>query len=202
LKAAAAAFNVTNGARVARWDVSNNTRHYYFSDHLGTLSVAANSSGVLENDSDYYPYGGERVILQNLANEHYKFTGKERDPESALDYFGARHYASTMGRFMTPDPLMASATVYDPQTWNRYAYALNNPLKYIDPTGMIEENAADCAKDKQCVTVKVNVIYDQKANLTDKQKGHFQQAVVAGGEGRIRRRTHSLGCELHSGRIR
>jgi hypothetical protein len=83
-----------------------------------------------------------------------------------------------MGRFMSPDPLMASATVYDPQTWNRYTYALNNPLKYTDPTGMKEENAADCQKDKQCVTVKVNVIYDKNANLTDKQKDKFNQQLL------------------------
>jgi hypothetical protein len=79
---------------------------------------------------------------------------------------------------MSPDPLMASATVYDPQTWNRYTYVLNNPLKYTDPTGMKEESAAACLTDAQCVTVKVNVIYDQKANLTDKQKDKFNQQLL------------------------
>src|SRR5271170_5868898 len=108
----------------------------------------------------------------------YKFTGKERDSESGLDNFGARYDASTMGRFMTPDPLMASATVRNPQTWNRYAYALNNPLRYVDPTGMIEESAADCQKDNKCATVKVNVIYDQGANLTDKQKDTFNKQLL------------------------
>ena len=108
----------------------------------------------------------------------HKFTGKERDGESGLDNFGARYDSSFIGRFMSPDPLMASATVRDPQTWNRYTYALNNPLKYVDPTGMTEENAADCQKDKKCVTVKVNVIYDQKANLTDKQKEAFNKQLL------------------------
>jgi RHS repeat-associated protein len=110
------------------------------------------------------------------------FTGKERDAESGLDNFGARYDASSVGRFMTPDPLMASAKVWDPQTWNRYAYALNNPLKYVDPTGMNEVTADQCAKDKNCVTVKVNVIYDKNANdgkgLTDKQKADFEKGQL------------------------
>lgn len=83
---------------------------------------------------------------------------------------------------MSPDPLMASATIYNPETWNRYAYALNNPLKYVDPTGMKEVTAAQCAQDDHCVTVKVNVIYDQNSNngkgLTDKQKADFQKGQL------------------------
>jgi RHS repeat-associated protein len=164
------------GKRIARRDSSNNVI-YYFADHLGTARIVANSSGTPVDDSDFYPFGGERVYL-NSSPQNYKFTAKERDSESGLDDFGARYDSSSMGRFMSPDPLMASATVYDPQTWNRYSYALNNPLKYIDPTGMKEENAADCKKDTQCVTVKVNVIYDQSANLTDKQKDKFNQQLL------------------------
>ena len=65
----------------------------------------------------------------------YKFTGKERDAESGLDYFGARHYASAMGRFMTADPTRLSQFNDDPQTWNMYSYAHNNPLEYVDRNG-------------------------------------------------------------------
>jgi RHS repeat-associated protein len=67
----------------------------------------------------------------------YKFTGKERDTESGLDYFGARYYGSNMGRFMSPDPSgLYYADPTNPQSLNLYSYALNNPLKNIDPTGM------------------------------------------------------------------
>ncbi len=64
-------------------------------------------------------------------------TAKERDTESGNDYFDARYYASSMGRFLSPDPQGNSyADFSNPQSWNMYAYVLNNPLKYTDPTGM------------------------------------------------------------------
>jgi len=68
---------------------------------------------------------------------NYPFlTQKERDNETGLDYFGERYYASTMGRFTTVDPLMASATTHDPQSFNRYTFVLNNPLRNVDPDGL------------------------------------------------------------------
>ena len=114
--------------------------HYYFADHLGTLSEEASATGTIENDSDYYPYGGERVIKQNVANEHYKFGGKEWDSESGLDEFGARYYGSTIGRFMTPDwaakPTDVPYAHYgNPQSLNLYSYVQNNPTTVGDPDG-------------------------------------------------------------------
>ena len=62
--------------------------------------------------------------------------GKERDSESGLDEFGARYYASSMGRFMTSDPIgIMKQKFADPQQWNMYAYARNNPLSAIDVSG-------------------------------------------------------------------
>jgi RHS repeat-associated protein len=97
-------------------------------------------------------------------------TGKERDTETGEangnDYFGVRYFGSSMGRFLSPDPLMASAMVWDPQTWNRYTYGRNNPLRMIDPTGLAEVTADQCAKDKHCVTVNVNnVVWDKNSHL-------------------------------------
>lgn len=67
-----------------------------------------------------------------------QFTGKERDAETGLDHFGARYLSSAQGRFTSPDPLMNSGRPNIPQSWNRYSYVLNNPLRFTDPTGLFE----------------------------------------------------------------
>jgi len=69
-----------------------------------------------------------------------QFTSQERDTETGLDYFGARSYASTQGRFTSVDPLMASGLAVDPQSWNRYAYVSNNPLRYVDDQGLVKRD--------------------------------------------------------------
>src|SRR5712664_2001863 len=113
------------GERVARRDLVTPTGvFYYFSDHLKTASVITDSTGVIKSESDYYPWGGELQFTNNDSN-HYKFTGKERDAESGLDYFGARYYPNGLGRFITPDwAAKATAVPYadftDPQSLNLY----------------------------------------------------------------------------------
>lgn len=64
-----------------------------------------------------------------------RFTGKERDSETGLDYFGARYMSSAQGRFTSVDPAFESADAANPQGWNRYAYTFNNPLRYVDRNG-------------------------------------------------------------------
>ena len=67
--------------------------------------------------------------------------------KTGLDYFGARYMSSPLGRFMSPDPLMASARASDPQSWNRYVYARNNPLRYNDPLGLFASPSYYCDDD-------------------------------------------------------
>ncbi len=127
-----------HGQRIARRDPSSNV-FYNFADHLGTArSIAEVPSGQTTAtkcyDADLYPFGGERWYT-DTCDSHYKFTGKERDPESGLDNFGARYNSSSLGRFMSPDEIFADQHSADPQTWNLYSYTRNNPLKLIDPTG-------------------------------------------------------------------
>jgi len=65
-----------------------------------------------------------------------RFTSKERDAETGLDYFGARYFSGAQGRFTSPDPITGTALhVINPQRWNMYAYVLNNPLAFVDPDG-------------------------------------------------------------------
>ena len=80
---------------------------------------------------------GFAVCATNARFPQYRFTGKERDTESGNDYFGARYYASSMGRWLSPDQLnLTDARILNPaNTLNKYAYGANNPLGVIDPDG-------------------------------------------------------------------
>jgi len=124
--------------RVARRDVSSNSVHYYFSDHLGSHAVVENATGSsCEQDIDYFPYGNVAHDYCPAVSRHYRFTGKERDAESGLDNFGKRYNASSLGRFMQTDPIWVKADrMLDPQRLNLYSYVRNNPLKLTDPSGM------------------------------------------------------------------
>ena len=76
--------------------------------------------------------GDSEVVLNFTTPDYF---GKERDAESGLDYFGARYYGSSMGRWMSPDPSMESEILELPQTWNRYSYVYNRPTYATDPDG-------------------------------------------------------------------
>jgi RHS repeat-associated protein len=128
------------GKRVARVDTSNPTHPvYYISDHLGSTTVLANDDGTPKGETMYYPYGGVRWSNVTDTN-HYKYTGKERDAETGLDYFGARYYGSNMGRWLSPDwAANAVAVPYanfgNPQSLNLYSYVRNSPMSLADLDG-------------------------------------------------------------------
>jgi RHS repeat-associated protein len=103
----------------ARRDASGNV-YYYFQDQIGTSRLMATSGATVCYDADYTPFGQE-LAYTTTCSQNYKFTGKERDTETGNDNFGARYYPNNLGRFLTPDPLMASGRASNPQTWNRYA---------------------------------------------------------------------------------
>jgi RHS repeat-associated protein len=95
-----------------------------------------------------------------------KFTLKERDNETGLDFFGARYYASMQGRFTSPDDFLNDTHPRDPQSWNLYAYVRNNPLRFIDPDGTIKKD-----KDGNIIFEKTGegtVTFMDKQPLLDK----------------------------------
>ncbi len=107
---------------------------YYHTDAIGNVRAITDASGNVIERHDYQPYGEE--WLPQGGTQPLRFTGKERDVETGLDYFGARYYGSKIGRFTTTDPVYTwQENLVDPQRWNRYAYARNNPLRYTDPDG-------------------------------------------------------------------
>lgn len=110
---------------------------YRMVDHLGTAVGTLSSTGTVLSLTDYAPFG---QVFAGGSTDPYKFTGKERDQESGNDYFGARYYASSMGRFMSPDWSSSSqavpyANLENPQSLNLYAYVGNNPLGRVDANG-------------------------------------------------------------------
>jgi RHS repeat-associated protein len=113
--------------------------HFHLDDWLGTRRVQTNYAGVVEQNCTSNPFGDAPPCVG--ATEHF-FTGKERDTESGLDYFGARYYASSMGRWMSPDwaekpEAVPYSSLDNPQTLNLYGYVNNNPITKRDPDGHV-----------------------------------------------------------------
>ena len=127
------------GKRVALRTVSSGTITYYAEDFLGTSRVILTSTGTVCYDADFYPFGGERAYT-NTCSQNYKFEGKERDTETNNDDFGARYYASTIGRWLSPDwsstaVAVPYANLNNPQTLNLYAMVHDNPETFADLDG-------------------------------------------------------------------
>lgn len=118
---------------IAKIDTKNR-KFFYHPDHLGSTTLVTNESGAVVEDLLYLPYG---EVLFGDEISRYGYTGQENDLESGFMDYGARQYNPQFGRFLQPDPIITD--VYNPQNLNRYAYVLNNPYKYVDPTGMIVE---------------------------------------------------------------
>jgi RHS repeat-associated protein len=115
-------------------------------DHPGTVRVKSKASGraIAGTRLHYHPFGEQTGA--NTDPVQYEFTGKERDDDTKLDYFGARYFSAAQGRFTTPDPFkpvdeLAGPGPDDyfsnPQYWNEYAYSLNDPLKCEDSDGYL-----------------------------------------------------------------
>jgi RHS repeat-associated protein len=107
------------------------------------VRAVTDTTGTVVRTHDYHPFG-EGVGVAT-GTDPVRFTGKPRDAETGLDYFGARYYAQGTGRFTTVDPVYTwNDNLSDPQLWNRYIYAKNNPSRFIDPDGRCVYPGADC----------------------------------------------------------
>ena len=112
--------------------LSDKKYHYYLQDHQGNNRVVVDQTGQKEEVNHYYPFGGTFASAENSI-QPYKYNGKELDRKGGLDWYdyGARMYDAALGRWHVVDPL--SEKYY---SVNPYVYCANNPIKYIDPTGM------------------------------------------------------------------
>jgi RHS repeat-associated protein len=115
---------------------------YLTADHLGSVRLITSATGAVIRRHDYRPFGEDLGAINGRSAKYsdqknvQRFTGKERDAETGLDYFESRYFSSAQGRFTSPDVMLGKPEwLVDPQRWNRYAYVRNNPLRYIDPNG-------------------------------------------------------------------
>jgi RHS repeat-associated protein len=114
------------------------TTYFIHADWLGTERARTTATGAAYETCTSLPFG-DWLSCTGGDPSPMHFTGKEHDAESGLDNFGARYNASSMGRFMSPDPKNPSPRhIASPQKWNKYGYVLNNPLAFIDPDGLEE----------------------------------------------------------------
>jgi RHS repeat-associated protein len=128
------------------------TTCYLSYDYLGSPRMVTDQSANIIARHDYAPFGqeipsgvGVRTSVWGPSdNVNQKFTAQERDAETNLDFFQARYLSSGLGRFMSPDPGNAGADATNPQSWNGYAYVLNNPLTMTDPSGMDPGDGDGC----------------------------------------------------------
>ena len=146
---------------------STSGTQYLTPDHLGSTRLVTNSAGAVVQCYDYLPFGeeigngtagrsascfgnGSYPVAGGAANT--EFTGQARDAESGLDFFLARYMSAAQGRFMSPDPLGAFvADPGNPQSWNMYSYVGNNPLVFVDPSGMFQDCPGGTVVNNQCV---------------------------------------------------
>jgi RHS repeat-associated protein len=117
---------------------------------MGSTRLVMDGTAVERHD--FEPYGAELsggwrtpALGYGSATLRQRFTGQERDDDTTLDYFLARYYSGTQGRFGSPDPGNAGANAGDPQSWNGYAYVSGNPLTYTDPSGLQAGGGGDMA---------------------------------------------------------
>jgi RHS repeat-associated protein len=176
------------GALIATYDPSPDTPNqplslFRLTDWLGAMRVTTDSTGVAQGTCMGLPYG-DGMICYNPPDPRY-FTGKERDSESGNDYFGARYYASAMGRFLSPDWAakivpVPYAKLNNPQSLNLYAYVGNNPLSRRDPDGHYMCTGNQCDQLSKALAAAQNAI--DSGQLSKAQVGALKNIISFYGE--------------------
>jgi len=125
---------VLDGASAtATFHVCSGSTEYYAHDVLSNARLVISSSGARLNILAYRPFG--QLAWNSGSEPEYSYTGEYHEASSNLYYLNSRWYDPTTGRFISPDDRLGRLSM--PQDQNRYAYVMNNPMKYTDPTGHI-----------------------------------------------------------------
>jgi RHS repeat-associated protein len=139
----------------------NTQTHYQLNSHLQSNTLELGGKAQTLSYEHYYPYGGTAIIAgkdkTQAQQKRYRYTGKERDDNSGLCYYGARYLAPWLARWINPD---AAGSI---DGLNLYVYVGNNPLEYIDPTGHVKETPEQETVEKGAVGEVNNVDTERPA---------------------------------------
>jgi RHS repeat-associated protein len=161
---------------------------YLTNDHLGSPRFNTDTNGAITSRHDYHPFGEETATSQRTTGLGYiddtvrkQFTGYERDNETKLDFAQARYFSCSYGRFRSPDPLLASGRPENPQSWNRYVYVLNNPMKFADPTGESEQSMVK-TKHRRDPTIRIPNHRKINVSIKAEHKENVEYKVLTTGD--------------------
>ena len=114
------------------YDAVKKKYYYYLTDHLGNNRVVVDANGTIDQYTHYYPFGMAFAESKGEHEQRFKYNGKELDRTMQLNTYdyAARYMDPAIGRFTSIDPLAEKF-----YSWSPYVYVMNNPIKYIDPTG-------------------------------------------------------------------
>jgi len=160
-------------------------------DHLGTPRMIAERTGasVGIKRHDYLPFGeevvsgqGGRTPQQGYTGDSVRqhFTGYEADGESGLNFAQARYQSPTQGRFLSVDPLGASANILNPQSFNRYSYVNNNPVNSIDPAGLQTQDKEQDPypkEEKDKIKRAPDGFFESGRNLIAEREGEMDERI-------------------------
>jgi RHS repeat-associated protein len=155
----------------------NQTIRYQLGNHLGSASLELDENGELISYEEYHPYGTTAFQAGRTAAEvslkRYRYTAKERDDESGLNYHGARYYAPWLARWTAPDPAeMVDGT-------NLFGYCRNNPVKLVDLDGKRSSRRVAPAGRPQLDPMLLGRIGQLHASLRDLNPNYRPSSTIS-----------------------
>ncbi len=155
--------------------IRGNDKYFYHTDELGSVVGLSDASGTLVEQYQYGPFGANNEVSQ-LGNP-LRYTARRFDEDSGLYYYRARYYSTELGRFLQPDPLGYADGL------NIYAYVGNDPLNFVDPSGMYGQGLDNLQTglDVGGLTPGLGIFPDAANVIISLGRGNFGDALISGG---------------------
>jgi RHS repeat-associated protein len=129
----------------------DNTLSYVLGDQLGSSSLTLSSAGAVTAETRYYPFGETRVSTGSMPTDRL-FMGQRAMADLGIYFYNARFYDPGLGRFLSADTMLPGAG--NSQAYDRFAYSLGNPIKYVDPTGHVSRCSNDDGEGGGCEGIR------------------------------------------------